>query len=243
MKFILIALTMSVSLGALAQALPKKALVYGGRGACEEDCVTGAVEAARIAGFTPVIVYPNTFHSSMLKDAAVWIQPGGTAVTASKAMGSSMMKSIRAFVKDGGGYVGFCAGAFLATSQIGTSWTSGLGIALGSTKLYDADGYPTIEKMAVKLNGANVSRRIYWEGGPYFKLSSADLKKAEVIATYSRTKQVGAIQNTYYKGRVSVTGAHPEAPKWWRDSSNLIDSDGLDYDVTTAMIQWAAKKN
>lgn len=240
MKLLLLLTTM-ISFNSFAQSLPRTAVVYGGAGACEEDCVTGAAEAARQAGFNPVIVYPNTFDSSILKDAAVWIQPGGIAVTASKAMGKSMMNAVRSFVNNGGGYVGFCAGAFIATSRIGTSAYSGLGIAPGTTTVYKAKGYPTIEKMSVKKNDGQVSRQIYWEGGPYIKLSTSEAKKVDVRGIYSRTNQISAINSAYGKGRVSITGAHPEAPQWWRDSENLIDTDGLDYDVTSEMIQWAAK--
>lgn len=174
MKLLILLATM-ISFNSFAQSLPRTAVVYGGAGACEEDCVTGAVEAAKIAGFNPVVVYPNTFDSSILKDAAVWIQPGGTAVTASKAMGKNMMSAIRTFVKNGGGYVGFCAGAFLATSSIGTSWYSGLGISPGKTILYKANGYPTIEKMLVKKMMGKLLDKFIGKAGP--TLSSQLLKQ------------------------------------------------------------------
>jgi Biotin-protein ligase, N terminal len=241
MKFIFL-LSALVSINAFSQSAPRTAVVYGGEGACEEDCVTAVVEAAKIAGFTPVVVLPGTWDPAVLKDAAVWLQPGGYAVTSAKAMGKKMMADVRAFVKAGGGYVGFCAGAFIATSKIGTSTTTGYGFSPGITTVYKAKGYPTIEKMSMKLNdGLQHSRQIYWEGGPYFKFTKAELPKVDVRGTYSRTNQISAIQTTYGSGKVSLTGAHPESPQWWRDSSNLIDSDGLDYDITTEMIQWAAK--
>lgn len=152
-----------------------------------------------------------------------------------------MLSQIKTFVKNGGGYVGFCAGAFLATARIGTTGNTGLGIVPGRTILYNAYDYITLERMNLKTLSGMKSRQIYWEGGPYFTFSTSEAKLIDVRGTYNRTKQIGAIQTVYGKGRVSVTGAHPEAPRWWRDSYNLIDKDGLDYDITTEMIKWAAK--
>jgi len=223
-----------------AQIQLPKAVVYGGIGACEEDCVAGAVEAAKIAGLSPVVVYPNTFDSNVLKDAAVWIQPGGKSKGAANAMGSKMLGQIRAFIKNGGGYVGFCAGAFLATSKIGTSWSNGLGIVPGRTILYKAKNYVTMEKINFVTSSGIKSRQIYWEGGPYFSLPKKS--GVEVRATYAKTGQVSAIRTAYGKGRVAVTGDHPEAPQWWRDSSNLLDPDGTDYEITSEMIQWVISK-
>lgn len=240
-KYLILSLLLSTSL--YAQAQLSKAVVYGGYGACEDDCVTGAAEAAREAGFEPVIVYPDTFDPRVLDDAALWIQPGGKSVQSAQAMGKTMMSQIRNFIKNGGGYVGFCAGAFFSTSKIGTSGTDGLGITPGKTIVYKAQGYPTIEKMTLLQNEKEVSRQIYWEGGPYFILTNAEKAQVNITGSYARTAQVAAVRNTYGAGKVWVTGAHPEAPQWWRDSSNLFDKDGLDYDVTTEMIQWVAKKN
>jgi hypothetical protein len=226
-----------------AQSLIRKALVYGGGGACEEDCVTGAAEAARVAGFEPIIVYPKTYSSDLFTDAAVWIQPGGYATQSSKAMGKKMMADIRAFVKSGGGYVGFCAGAFLATSKIGTSSSTGLGISPGVTTLYKANKtYPSVEKVKIRLMDKWTDRDIYWEGGPYFKFSESEKKQVDVIGTYSKTNQISSIHTSYGLGKVALTGDHPEAPQWWRDYANLSDKDGLDYDITTQMIKFAAKK-
>jgi hypothetical protein len=235
-KIFFLALSLS-SLSLHAQVSRPLALVYGGDGSCQEDCVTGAVAAAEAAGFGTEVVLPQNYNSTTFKGAVLWIQPGGYSVAQAQSMGSSMMKDVRNFVKNGGGYVGFCAGAFLSTSRIGTSGETGLGLIPGATTLYKALGYPTIEKMTF----GSLKKEIYWEGGPYFKLSSSDLKKSEVMGKYSRTNQVGFVRAAYGKGRAYVTGAHPESPTWWKDYAKLIDHDGLDTDVTSEMFLWAAK--
>ena len=234
-KTILLTLLLS-STSLYAQMRRPVALVYGGDGACEEDCVTGAVDAAEKAGFETHIIYPKSYNASVLQDASVWVQPGGYAVQQANSMGPQMMADVKAFVKNGGGYVGYCAGAFLSTEEIGTSGKKGHGFIPGKTKVYTALGYPTVEKM----DFASKSKQIYWEGGPFFTMTSEDLKRGELMGNYTRTAQAGFARATYGNGRAYVTGAHPEAPQWWRDSAKLKDSDGLDYDVTTAMMKWAA---
>lgn len=234
----LIPFALFLSVSVFAQALQKKAIVYGGPGACTDGCVEGAVEAVRVAGLVPVVVEPRTWNPELLKDASVWVQPGGKAKSQASAMGSKMMNDVKNFVANGGGYVGFCAGAFIATYKIGTSFTKGLNLVPGKTILYKAKGYPTIEKMDWLTSNGKEDREIYWEGGPYFSFQSP---RMEVMAHYSRTKQPSAVRVTHGKGRVYVTGAHPEAPQWWRDDSSLDDKDGLDYDITSEMISWAAR--
>src|SRR5665647_1002017 len=156
-----------------AQSVLPKALVYGGDGVCEEDCAAGAIEAARVAGFDVEVILPETYHSSQLDGAAVWIQPGGYASQQAKSMGKRMMADVRAYVNKGGAYVGFCAGAFLATYKIGTLWFKyGFGLIPGKSVTYKAEGFPTIEKMSF----GDTQRQIYWEGGPYFALSQENLK-------------------------------------------------------------------
>jgi glutamine amidotransferase-like uncharacterized protein len=232
--FCLLALT---SLSLSAQSLRPKALVYGGDGACEEECVSAAVTAAQKAGLTAYVVTPANYDKALFQDAVVWIQPGGHAVQESESMGDSMMEEVRNFVRNGGGYVGFCAGAFIATEEIGTSGVRGLGVIPGKTIVYEALGYPTIETMRIGKS----SRQIYWEGGPYFILDDRDLETSEIRGYYQRTEQPSFVRASFGQGRSYVTGAHPEAPQSWRKFANLYDSDGLDYNITTEMIKWVTR--
>lgn len=214
------------------------ALVWGGPGACQDGCIESAIHVTKLAGFDPMLVTPENFNASLFETAKVWVQPGGKASIASKSMGSSIREEIKKFIKSGGGYVGFCAGAFLTTPKVGTSWTKGLGIINGKTQVFrGAKGYPTVEKM-ITPEGIKYH---YWEGGPWFSFSSSQLAKVTVKSQYATTKQINAVETTYGKGRVSVSGTHPEAPQWWYDDSDILDTDGLDNQLAADMIKWAAK--
>jgi len=223
----------SLGMAFSASAAPK-ALIYKGAGSCTEDCSEAFWNIAKDAGFDPVYVGPGDPAPDTFTEAAVWIQPGGYAGQAMNAMSANLKNAIRDFVKNGGGYVGTCAGAFVATAKVGTTRTKGLGIFPGGTKLYGKG----IDQKQITWNGS--VRSIYWEGGPYLRnLPTTGDQAVETIATYS-SGAVAAARTTYGKGRVFITGVHPEAPKWWKDSAHITDPDGDDFDLMAGMLHWAA---
>lgn len=216
-----------------------KALVYKGPGACEDGCYQAAFELARHAGFDPVYVGPTDLNANstenderaLFDNARVWIQPGGYASVAMANMTSQLKNAIRNFIFNGGGYVGFCAGAFVATTKVGTTKNSGLGIFPGGTKLYGKG----IDIKRVKWKGSE--RYIYWEGGPYLRNLP---KNVETVAHYSNGA-VATARTQYGKGKVYITGLHPEAPQDWIDYSGQSDIDGNDFDLGAEMLHWVTQ--
>ena len=233
MKIFLLAFTL------LSQAaFAYDALVWGGPGACKDGCVEAAVHVTKLAGFDPMIVTPENFDASLFETAKVWVQPGGKSGSASNAMGAANREILKKFIADGGGYVGFCAGAFLTTPKVGETRVAGLGIIDGRTRVYrKAKGYPSVEKM-ITPDGF---RFHYWEGGPWFQFTNSQAAKVTVKSRYNTTNAINAVESTYGKGRISVSGTHPEAPQWWYDDSNIVDTDGLDNQIAADMVKWAAK--
>jgi len=69
---------------------------------------------------TVVEVGPDEIQNGALSQFNVVICPGGTGGGQARAIGEDGRVRIRKFVEDGAGYVGICAGAYLATS--GFSW-------------------------------------------------------------------------------------------------------------------------
>jgi glutamine amidotransferase PdxT len=230
LKLSLAIIALSSALTTAAIAAPQ-ALIYKGPGACTEDCAEAFVDIAKQAGFDPVFVGPGKPAANLFDGAGIWIQPGGYAGTAMNSMSSELKTKIKAFVQNGGGYVGFCAGAFVATQKVGTTSVNGLNIFPGGTKLYGKG----IDLKTVTWNGSK--RVLYWEGGPYLRNLPSTV---EVIGKYSNGA-VAAARTSYGKGRVFITGLHPEAPAWWAASESLADPDGLDHDLVVDMIHWASR--
>jgi len=256
-----------------------KAYVYFGKGSCEEEpqpdgtirneqCSTMGMEMAKKAGLIPVAIHPQDLNekstpeeiADFFKDVGVWIQPGGNSV-AYEVMNPVLIHELKRFVQSGGGYVGWCAGAFMA----------GLGMDnQNSLRIFPAAAIPFSpveknEKFAlIKKNEKNEEysalslesvtwnkkpRRIYFEGGAFLEVtedSIAEVKKdknfgkMKIIARYSDDK-IAAARATYGKGRVFITGLHPEAPLWWSEEDHLVDTDGVDHELAVEMIRWVAK--
>lgn len=215
------------------------ALVWGGPGACVEDCVTAAVHVTKLAGFDPMVVTPENFDPSLLENAKVWVTPGGKSASVSIALGATNRAAIKKFIFNGGGYVGFCAGAFLTTPKVGSTKQPGLGIINGKTRVYEKSPRGISLQALTTPNGIKYH---YWEGGPFFSFTNSQLSKVNVTSRYKRTNQINGVETTYGQGRVAVTGTHPEAPQWWYDDGHISDTDGLDNEEAANMIKWAAKK-
>jgi glutamine amidotransferase-like uncharacterized protein len=213
------------------------ALVYNGYGICPDDCAKGAADSAKLAGFQTLMVGGGPINPELLSKASVWLQPGGFAVESARSMGATLLQQIRNFVAAGGGYVGFCAGAFLATAEIGTSGYKGLGIMPGRTSVYEALGSYAPAMLRVRwLTGI---RQVYWEGGPFIRPNPNDAFK-KIIALYPNG-QVATASSKYGKGSVIVTGLHPEAPDWWAPDEGLSDGDGSEQPIVAELIRQAAK--
>jgi glutamine amidotransferase PdxT len=223
------------------------ALIYKGPGSCSLDqgdagesgygCSEAAADVATQAGFRFQYVGPKDLVenataaqvSALFGNAKVWMQPGGISNTAYYAMTTKLRNAIVNFVSNGGGYVGFCAGAFLATD-----W---FGIFPGNSHIY----HYTPERRDVgyaflSFTWSGQNRKVYFEGGPYLSNVSS---KAEIMATFS-TGYVAAARSAYGKGRVYISGPHPEAPAIWANEDGINDPDGSDLDIGASMVTWAA---
>lgn len=208
-----------------------KALIYKGPGACSDGCAEAFVDIAKQAGFDPEFVGPGAPKAGLFDQVGIWIQPGGYAGTAMQNMNADLKTQLKEFIAGGGGYVGFCAGAFVATKKVGTTSINGLNIFPGGTKLY-GKGIDLKE-----VNWAGSKRTLYWEGGPYLRNLPDSV---EIIARYSNGA-VATARAPYGKGRVFITGLHPEAPDWWSTAEQMVDPDGQDHDLVINMIHWASR--
>lgn len=222
------------------------ALVYNGPGACPEDCATSAAASAAGAGLQVRIVGPqiltdqstNEQVAALFQDVKVWVQPGGQSSAANEAMSARLKSAIVDFVRSGGGYVGYCAGAFLSTPVIGSRGIPGLGLFPGKTWPYTPPpARPGLGFSIEKVKWEGKERHVYFEGGPY--LYDLD-PSVEVMATY-RDGWVAAARAEVGLGRIYISGPHPEAPVWWARADHVRDPDGTDRDLAVKMVKWASR--
>ena len=159
-------------------------------------------------------------------------------------LGEKGREEVRTFVKNGGGYVGICGGAYLACC--GFRWS--LDILNAKTVSSKWQRGKAEVKIAVNDAGQKVSglpaaeHDILYHNGPIIKpAGNKDLPDYETLALF-RTEiaehgtPVGVMVNspawvrtTFGKGRVVISSPHPE------------QQDGMEHFVENA-VQWVTTK-
>ena len=212
----------------MAPAAPSRALkiaVFSGKGA-PQSSVAAVVKAI---GFIPqasaTILTGAEVAKLKLDTYDVIVFPGGSGSSQSKSIGEAGLNNVREFVRGGGGYVGICAGAYLACSNftwglgilnartVSSKWRRGLGIV--ETELTEP-GKELLGKVDSRF-------KVRYNNGPIIKPGDrTDLPAYTPLAMF-RTEMaengspVGVMVNspaqaigTFGKGRVFISSPHPE---------------------------------
>jgi glutamine amidotransferase-like uncharacterized protein len=208
------------------------ALVYRGKAACDgcPEAVAGLLRGSRW-GFEVRYVGRREalpLSPETLRGAALYAQPGGDGtVEAAYRRLRKHAEAIRRFVASGGRYLGFCMGAYLAGATPGFGLLPGDTDQLITSPLADV----TSERdTLVEVTWRGRRRSMYFQDGPIFVLDEG-AAGVEVLARYRSNQRIAALVAPYGRGRVGVTGPHPEATRSWYEAHALSDPDGLDADL------------
>ncbi|MER7984080.1 BPL-N domain-containing protein [Streptomyces noursei] len=190
------------------------ALVYRGPAARPAGC-SEAVAALLEAGpwdldvrYTgPSEEVPLSLTS--LAHAHLYAQPGGGSLGPAYRRLRKHGDEIRAYVRGGGRYLGFCLGGYLAGDD------PGFDLLPGDTDQYIATPGATVthdDDTVVETRWRGLPRTVYFQDGPHFLLDpGAD---ATVLATYPNGT-VAAVVAPCGAGKIAVVGPHPEATDDW----------------------------
>jgi glutamine amidotransferase-like uncharacterized protein len=177
-------------------------------------------------------VTPDEISNGVLGKYDVVIFAGGSARQQSDAIDEKGREQVRQFVKNGGGYVGLCAGAYLATS--GFPWSLHIiNAETVSPKWQRGVGQVKIEltKPGVKMLGERSGEfEIHYSNGPVVKLGTEkSLPPYETLALF-RTEMAkngspeGVMVNSpaifsapFERGRVICISPHPEQTQGLED--------------------------
>ena len=227
-----------------ANPAPLRVAIFNGDGAPMGGIENVQARVASIPGATATLLKPEVIAEKGLAGYDVIVFSGGSGSGQAKSLGEAGAVRVREFVKGGGGYVGICAGAYLACSNF--SW--GLGILNASTvssKWMRGRGYVDAE---VTVDGVP----ILGEVGEVFKVryanvpilkpgDRADLPAYRPLALFrSEVAENGTPKGImihspaqavahYGKGRVFVSSPHPE------------NTPGLEHLIPRGLL-WAAGK-
>jgi putative intracellular protease/amidase len=172
-----------------------------------------------------VTIFKASDVAAALEKADIVIFTGGSGSAQGTALGDAGRAEVQRFVREGGGYVGICAGAYLACSKF--SWGLGLLDAqtvsnkwrrgVGNVQLeFTPDGQ--------KLTGISGEKHdVKYANGPIIKPAGRnDLQPYQPIALF-RTELAengtpagvmidspAMVEGMFGKGRVFISSPHPE---------------------------------
>jgi glutamine amidotransferase-like uncharacterized protein/N-formylglutamate amidohydrolase len=171
----------------------------------------------------------DEIRAGKLRDYDVVLHPGGSGSAQGKDLGPTGREQVRAFVEQGGGYVGICAGAYLATCDY--DWSLGILDAKVVDRAHWARGFGNVE-LSVSDHGRKLFEveperiSIYYHQGPLLAPANhPDIEDFHCLAKYeTEIAKNGApsgvmigctaiASSTYRKGRVICYSPHPEKTK------------------------------
>ncbi|QOV90396.1 BPL-N domain-containing protein [Humisphaera borealis] len=198
--------------------------VYRDTGGTDKDNVGKCL--SRSGDFTYTLVTAQDIRAGKLKDFDVLVQPGGSGSKQAETLQPEGREIIKKFVQDGGGYVGICGGAYLATTHY--KWSIGLLNAQVVDTKHWARGTGTVQ-LRLTSDGkslAGVKDEIvpvdYAQGPLLAPDNKPDLPAYQPLATFETEiakngAPVGVMKGTtaaaqanFGKGRVICISPHPE---------------------------------
>jgi glutamine amidotransferase-like uncharacterized protein len=197
---------LSKSGGARGGAVGKPVCVYAGDGAV----LARDVEVALDKLGTPYReADEQSIREGRLKDCSLLIIPGGYTARYVDALGQEDFEQIREFVAEGGGYIGICAGAYIAARNVEvTSRPPGLGIIGIRNERRAGRGLRTIiitKPAHPVVRGSERKVDIWYQNGPMIKTDEG----VETLAIYEEGAAAIVCAN-YGQGKVVVFSSHPE---------------------------------
>lgn len=212
------------------------ALIYKGPVACDgcETAIATMLKKCNM-GWKVKYVGPNgelPISAVNLATADLYAQPGGDGgPTQAFKNPTQDISTIKEWVKAGGRYLGICLGGYYAGSWVFNMLPG------------DADSYvnspgsdiSTTADTIVKVLWRDKLRYIFFQDGAYFTLSSTTTP-ATILARYKANNAIAAMVTAFGKGKVAVSGPHPEGDGWIQNDPDGDDAEqGCDL-VRTLMV-------
>ena len=204
------------------------------------------------------ITAKEVLDGSWTKDAALFIIPGGADLPYAKKLNGLGNMIIKNYIKEGGAFLGICAGSYYASSYVEFDKNGPLEI-LGERELSLFEGIakgPILAQYDYRnQSGTRAARistvfeeipqlKIYYNGGGYFQNADKTMN-TEVIASYDN-KKPAIIKVTYGRGVTLLSGVHFEYDPSLLDQNDqyikkiilpLQNSDKMRYKLISKMME------
>ncbi len=201
-----------IAAASTAPAAGSYALIYDGPVAASGS-TAGISDIAAQVGLPVKVVSNIEDLPRLLPDAKVFII-GGTQDDLSPLVAAftpAVTAALKDYLRNGGRYLGVCGGGYMASTgwaENGASYTA-LGIIPAESGSLLGEPDPRI----LPIRWLGETHQMYYQDGPVFYLNPA-AENVRVIARYANG-QVAAFLSSYGRGKVAVSGPHPEASQSW----------------------------
>ena len=222
---ILIAVAVTV-VSFVLQASPLRIAVYVDNGARNTGVFRWLELTTRAKNVVTTPVDAEAIRKGALDAADVLIMPGGSSVLEAKTLGPVGREKVKAFVKNGGGYIGTCAGCCLLmqSSKCHPNMLNMIPYTFSVTG-GATDMSIMFNQRAKDLTGIRKGKQnVRYSAGPVLVPSQpVQDAEVEVVAYYnsdinlksdkerlSMAGQTAAVAGTYGKGKIFAIAVHPE---------------------------------
>jgi len=209
-------------------------LLFNGRGTSRGD-VAAVEDILRDSGLrysTANSARLDAISESELKTYRLLVIPGGNFVDVGNGLTTRTTTKLRSAIGSGLGYLGVCAGAFVA----GASPYNGLNLTNGVMFPFYALENRGIRKAPVFVTtAAGATLEVYWEDGPQLT------GWGQPVARYPDGTPA-VVQGSFGDGWVVLTGVHPEAPESWRRPLAFTTRAGPSQAYAAALIEAALNR-
>lgn len=192
------------------------------------DNLIAAMKSAADGKFEVTRVAAEEIRGGKLADVDVLVHPGGSGSKQGKALGEAGRQAVRKYVSDGGGLLGVCGGAYLATNDYTWSlnlidakvvdrkhWARGTGtvtlqLSPKGSEFFQHDG----DEMSIHYAQGPLLARREWDDPEVPNYESLAIYSTEIAKNGAPVGVMAgtsaAIRCEYGKGRVFCFSPHPE---------------------------------
>jgi len=214
---------------------PVRVAVYSGNGAYFRS-IKAAMQMFLWMGSEPQRITPRDIIDGKLKSFDVLYMTGGWAVPYIRDLENGGTANIREFVRQGGAYIGTCAGAFFAADYIyweGKRYEYPLDLFPGAARgpIPELAPWPGFKLCRINLSptrhaitrGEPESMMSLYYGAPWFEVPPGF--KADILAYYEINNQPAMLAYEFGQGHVFLTGVHTEFEEGSDRDNVLWDND------------------
>lgn len=184
----------------------QKVAIYAGTGAALAKDVELALNKLKIPYQR---IDKNDIKEGKFKDCSILIIPGGYTQEYVRVLSGDGFKNMSEFVRNGGAYIGFCAGAYIAASIVEVpGHPPGIGIIDIHNKRESGMRIRNIEIRNSHhpiANGCPRKMNIWYQNGPMIIPGN----NVDVIAVYENN-MAAIVASSYGRGKVIIFSPHPE---------------------------------